>query len=89
MDWLQSLSWMQIAAIAGAVVLAIVALRDKLPGLPSLPSVSKTAEDPDVADLHALKRLEARAERSNCPKLKQAVRDVEVCFFNHGVAVEG
>ena len=46
------------------------------------------SDDADVADVLALHALQSRAKRSGCPKLVAAVRDVEVCFFNHGEAVE-
>jgi hypothetical protein len=72
-----------LAALAGVAVITskhwmpyLKAL--KLPGL-------KPADDPaaDISDVEALHLLQARAKRSNCPALKKAVRDVEVCFFNH------
>jgi hypothetical protein len=50
---------------------------------PSPPAVGPS-EDADVADVLALHALQSRAKRSGCPKLVAAVRDVEVCFFNHG-----
>lgn len=52
------------------------------------PAVVGPSDDEDVSDVLALHALQARAKRSGCPKLVAAVRDVEVCFFNHGEAVE-
>jgi hypothetical protein len=46
-------------------------------------------DDTDTLDLLALKRLQARAERSGCKEFKGSVRCTEVCFFNHAEAVEG
>lgn len=46
------------------------------------------SEDEDVSDVLALHLLQARAKRSGCPKLQGAVREVEVCFFNHAEPVE-
>ncbi len=44
------------------------------------------SDEVDTLDLMALKRLQARAQRSTCPAFQKSVRDVEVCFFNHGEA---
>lgn len=41
------------------------------------------SDDEDVTDVLALHAIQARAKRSGCPKLQAAVRDLEVCFFNH------
>lgn len=44
------------------------------------------SEDADVIDIGALHLLQARAKRSNCPKFQAAVREIELCWFNHGEA---
>ena len=57
-----------------------------------LPAVNKLvnrrtelpSEDADVTDVAGLHLLQARAKRSGCPKFAAAVREVELCFFNHG-----
>lgn len=41
------------------------------------------SEDADVEDVRGLHLVQARAKRSGCPKFQAAVRDVEVCWFNH------
>lgn len=84
MEFLRALNWVQIIAIATAAGSIFFAVKQYLPAMPALSLGKASAEDDDVADLHALKRLEARAVRSACPKLQEAVRAVEVCFFNHG-----
>lgn len=43
-------------------------------------------EDADVTDVAGLHLLQARAKRSGCPKFVAAVREVELCFFNHADA---
>ena len=43
-------------------------------------------EDADVTDVAGLHLLQARAKRSGCPKFAAAVREVELCFFNHADA---
>lgn len=43
-------------------------------------------EDADVVDVAGLHLLQARAKRSGCPKFVAAVREVELCFFNHADA---
>jgi hypothetical protein len=45
-------------------------------------------EDADVTDVAGLHLLQARAKRSGCPKFVSAVREVELCFFNHSEPVE-
>jgi len=50
------------------------------------PAVVGPSDDADVVDVLALHALQSRAKRSGCPKLVAAVRDVEVCFFNHADA---
>jgi hypothetical protein len=90
-DWLSLLANLKQYSEAG-VVLAGVAFVTSQYWLPQvkkfvkLPSFTKPDEaDPsvDMSDVEALHLLQARAKRSNCPALKKAVRDVEVCFFNH------
>jgi hypothetical protein len=44
------------------------------------------SEDADVTDVAGLHLLQARAKRSGCPKFVAAVREVELCFFNHADA---
>ena len=59
-----------------------------------LPAVNKLvnrrtelpSEDADVTDVAGLHLLQARAKRSGCPKFAAAVREVELCFFNHADA---
>ena len=46
------------------------------------------SEDADVTDVAGLHLLQARAKRSGCPKFVAAVREVELCFFNHAEPVE-
>lgn len=82
--FLQSLNWVQIAAIVSAIGAAFFGVKDKLPALPSLGLSKPEPVDEDVADLQAMKRLEARAARSGCKKFAAAVRETEVCFFNNG-----
>lgn len=53
--------------------------------LPSLGSLSNPfASDPDVADLQAVKRLKARAERLRCPEMALGVDTVLSHFFHEG-----
>jgi hypothetical protein len=90
LTWLQSLNWTQIAAMIAAIAATYFGVKDKLPAVPGLTGLLKaTPEDEDIADLQAMKRLEARAKRSSCPKFKEAVRTTEVCFFNRGATTEG
>jgi hypothetical protein len=87
--WLQSLNWTQIAAIAVALASVFFGVKDKLPALKGLlPSSKAEPVDEDVADLAAIKRLEARAERRGCPKLAEAVAVVETNFFNRAPKAE-
>lgn len=44
------------------------------------------SEDADVTDVAGLHLLQARAKRSGCLKFVSAVREVELCFFNHAEA---
>lgn len=48
-----------------------------------LPSIA-TASDPDVEDVAALKRLQARADRNKCPKAKAAIAEFGRHFFECG-----
>lgn len=59
-----------------------------LPALKGLFSRRKEVpnEDADVTDVAGLHLLQARAKRSGCPKFVAAVREVELCFFNHADA---
>lgn len=52
------------------------------------PTVVGPSEDADVTDVAGLHLLQARAKRSGCPKFQAAVREVELCFFNHVEPVE-
>ena len=78
MSYLQNLSWPQIAAVVGVVVVVAVSY-----GKPLLDIVLKAGKkvapkaDNDMADLEALKRLDARGERSECKVFQDAV---DVCF---------
>ena len=62
----------------------------KIKNLPFLnPKVTEVPnEDADVTDVAGLHLLQARAKRSGCPKFVAAVREVELCFFNHAEPVE-
>ena len=51
-------------------------------------SAAIPSEDADVIDIGALHLLQARAKRSNCPKFQAAVREIELCWFNHAEPVE-
>jgi hypothetical protein len=54
--------------------------------VPSLKAPEVPSEDADVIDVAGLHLLQARAKRSGCPKFVAAVREVELCFFNHADA---
>lgn len=56
-------------------------LKGKFSKSPQVPN-----EDADVTDVAGLHLLQARAKRSGCPKFQAAVREVELCFFNHADA---
>lgn len=51
--------------------------------LKTKPAVVGPSDDADVTDVAGLHLLQARAKRSGCPKFVAAVREVELCFFNH------
>ena len=79
--------WFWAAAVAGIAVLT----SDKwLPAVKGLVNRRKEVpnEDADVTDVAGLHLLQARAKRSGCPKFVAAVREVELCFFNHAEPVE-
>lgn len=86
MDWsfLQTIDWTQFGKWGAIIGLVVYLFRDKIPAVKAIVAskVGVSAEDPDVADLAAIKRLEARAERRGCPKLADAVQAVEANFFN-------
>lgn len=85
----QITTWLSQYGMWGMLLAGVLALTsDKwLPWLQgklkSTPAVVGPSDDEDVSDVLALHALQARAKRSGCPKLVAAVRDVEVCFFNH------
>jgi hypothetical protein len=58
-------------------------LKGKFSSTASTPAVVGPSDDADVTDVAGLHLLQARAKRSGCPKFQAAVRDVELCFFNH------
>jgi hypothetical protein len=70
-------------AAAGGIVAALIPW-GKLGALKGLlPSFAAPAVDDDVADLAAVKRLQARFERLNCPEGKAAVKTCLAHFFEH------
>jgi hypothetical protein len=85
-DWsfLQTIDWTQFGKWGAIIGLVVFLFRDKIPAVQGLiaSKVAGVEEDPDVADLTAIKRLEARAERRGCQKLAEAVSVVETNFFN-------
>lgn len=84
LDLLSQIDWTQFGGW-GLIVAGVLAMfRDKIKkAVPALAGLNPFgAGDVDVADLAAVKQLEARAERRGCPKLANAVSEVEVCFFN-------
>jgi hypothetical protein len=50
--------------------------------LPKFNASEVPSDEVDTLDLLALKRLQARAERSGSKEFKGSVRCTEVCFFN-------
>lgn len=89
MDWLSLLATLKQYSSLGISLVGLAVITSQywtplLKGL-KLPSFKPAVDDPkaDISDVEALHLLQARAKRSNCPALKKAVRDVEVCFFNH------
>ncbi len=54
--------------------------------LPKFKAAEVPSDEVDTLDLLALKRLQARALRSGNKEFQTELRDVEVCFFNHGEA---
>jgi hypothetical protein len=84
MDFLQQITPLQWGI--GLALLAFLAFvwRDKFAGLwpKSSPDVP-VSSDPDVADLAAAKRLQARFEKHNCPEGLAAVKVCLQHFFDH------
>ena len=75
MEYLQALTWQQLSAGGVIIVILVVMYRDKLKGL--VPR--RAAEDTDVEDLAACKRLQDRGERRGCKEFQGAV---ETCFLH-------
>jgi prophage antirepressor-like protein len=81
--------WFWAAAIAGVLTLTSDKWLPKVKSLfQSKAAVTGPSEDADVTDVAGLHLLQARAKRSGCPKFVSAVREVELCFFNHAEPVE-
>lgn len=74
--------------LSGVLVLTSDWWLPKLKNLPFLNGKSADIpnEDADVVDVAGLHLLQSRAKRSGCPKFQAAVREVELCFFNHADA---
>lgn len=83
-DLLNSLgiSGQELVKYVLAAVLAYFGLGGKVPK--SVPFVGGEKKPDDHAELDALNKIRARADRSKCPMFLEAVHDVEVSFFNHG-----
>ena len=88
MDWLLQLltaNWKPLALFGAALGWYAfqnrAALWAMLPkGVPSIGG----EVDPDVEDVAALKRLQARADRNKCPKAKAAIDEFGRHFFECG-----
>jgi hypothetical protein len=93
MDIATITAWLSQYGTWGILIAGVLVITsDKwLPWLKGLTFKGKQVpnEDADVTDVAGLHLLQARAKRSGCPKLQAAVREVELCFFNHAEPVEG
>ncbi len=81
-EYLQTLTWQQLGASAGAIAVLGWMYKDKFLGL--FPSGGGGSDDrQNVSDLKALNQLDERAQRLQCEKLKAAINTCYQHFFEH------